>query len=434
MGYFNNIGTLDELKKEYKKLARQYHPDMGGNLEDMQKINAEFDKLFKIYQSRPIAEETETAETAESFRSEFYTQNGWKGSKYDETRHLSVVEVAKLIRKDLKAEFPECKFSVTTESASMCREIYVSLMESPYPAYMTKEEIIEARKDSTLWNDYSHPLNKHHHITVNGRYYDCNFMTNFTEQRGLTDEETEVFCNTANVPTEKMTSILKKVDAIVSSYNREDCDGMIDYFDVRFYYFDCKIGKWDKEYVCNPERAKKIKQKKVKTSVKTDIKENENENTVAEEVTETTISVENKEIKIIVSDDIDTRDNTEIKVVKLVDKLSKDDFNVVRAYFKSVGGYYSRFKRGFIFTELPETIALQGNESIAENCNTINIIESDTNNDTNNAEKMEDIKPTAEDNRPKQKYISKEKCITVIKLLAYMIYCNNTRRKYHCRI
>ena len=423
MGYFNNIGTLEELKKEYKSLARQHHPDMGGNLEDMQKINAEFDKLFKIYQSRPTAEKSETEETAESFRSEFYTQNGWKGSKYDETRHLSVVEIAKLIRKDLKAEFPECKFSVTTESASMCREIYVSLMESPYPAYMTKEEIIEARKDETIWNDYRHPLNKRYNIYINGRYYDCNCRTNFTEQRELTDEEIEVFCNTANIQTEKMTSILKKVDAIVSSYNRQDCDGMIDYFDVRFYYFDCKIGKWDKEYICNPERAKKIKQKKVETSVKTDIKENEN--AAAEKVTETTISVNNNEIKIIISDDIDTRYNTEIKVVKLVDKLSKEDFNIIRGYFKSLGGYYSRFKRGFIFNELPETIALHG-ENITENRNTIE-------SDTNNTEKTEDIKLVTKDNRPKQK-ISKEKRIAIIKLLAYMIYCNNSRIKYHCRI
>lgn len=423
MGYFNNIGTLDELKKEYKKLARQHHPDMGGNLEDMQKINAEFDKLFKIYQSRPTADKSETEETAESFRSEFYTQNGWKGSKYDETRHLSVVEVAKLIRKDLKAEFPECKFSVTTESASMCSEIYVCLMASPYPAYMTAEEIIEARKDETIWNDYRHPLNKRYNIYTNGRYYDCNCRTNFTEQRELTDEEFEVFCNTANIQTEKMTSILKKVDAIVSSYNRKDCDGMIDYFDVRFYYFDCKIGKWDKEYICNPELAKKIKQKKVETSVKTDIKENEN--TAAEKVTETTISVNNNEIKIIISDDIDTRDNTEIKVIKLVDKLSKEDFNVIRGYFKSLGGYYSRFKRGFIFNELPETIALHG-ENITENRNTIE-------SDTNNTEKTEDIKLVTKDNRPKQK-ISKEKRIAIIKLLAYMIYCNNSRRKYHCRI
>ena len=428
MGYFNNIGTLEELKKEYKSLARQHHPDMGGNLEDMQKINAEFDKLFKIYQSRPTAEKSETEETAESFRSEFYTQNGWKGSKYDETSHLSVVEIAKLIRKDLKAELPECKFSVTTESASMCSEIYVCLMTSPYPAYMTAEEIKEARKDSTLWNDYSHPLNKHYNITVNGRYYNCNFMTNFTEQRELTDEEFTVFCNTVKISTEKITAILKTVDAIVEKYRYSDCDGMIDYFDVRFYYFDCKIGKWDKEYICNPELAKKIKQKKVETSVKTDIKENENTDVnAAEEVTETTISIsiENKEIKVLISDDIDTRDNKEIKVIKLLDKLSKEDFNTVRGYFKSLGGYYSRFKKGFIFTELPETIALHG-ENITENRNTIE-------SDTNNTEKTEDIKLVTKDNRPKQK-ISKEKRIAIIKLLAYMIYCNNSRRKYHCRI
>ena len=29
------------------------------------------------------------------------------------------------------------------------------------------------------------------------------------------------------------------MDAFVKSYNYEDCDGMIDYFDVDFYYFGC---------------------------------------------------------------------------------------------------------------------------------------------------------------------------------------------------
>ena len=45
--WFAGIKTAGELKKEYRKLARMYHPDLGGCAETMKKINAEFDKLIE---------------------------------------------------------------------------------------------------------------------------------------------------------------------------------------------------------------------------------------------------------------------------------------------------------------------------------------------------------------------------------------------------
>ena len=34
--------TPDEARTEYRRLAREYHPDFGGNLRDMQHLNAEY--------------------------------------------------------------------------------------------------------------------------------------------------------------------------------------------------------------------------------------------------------------------------------------------------------------------------------------------------------------------------------------------------------
>ncbi|MNJ95323.1 DnaJ domain protein [compost metagenome] len=42
MKYFKECSTLDEVKSVYKKLAKQYHPDMGGDLATMQEINKEY--------------------------------------------------------------------------------------------------------------------------------------------------------------------------------------------------------------------------------------------------------------------------------------------------------------------------------------------------------------------------------------------------------
>ena len=44
--YFTKIETLEELKKRYKQLALKNHPDVGGDVETMKKINAEYDKIF----------------------------------------------------------------------------------------------------------------------------------------------------------------------------------------------------------------------------------------------------------------------------------------------------------------------------------------------------------------------------------------------------
>ena len=39
MKYFKNIKTLEELRKEYKRLVKENHPDNGGSVESIKTIN-----------------------------------------------------------------------------------------------------------------------------------------------------------------------------------------------------------------------------------------------------------------------------------------------------------------------------------------------------------------------------------------------------------
>lgn len=69
--YFKNVTTLDELKKEYRRLAMLHHPDRGGDLETMKAINAEHDRLFEVLKQQHNAAadaDHQTTETAEEFR------------------------------------------------------------------------------------------------------------------------------------------------------------------------------------------------------------------------------------------------------------------------------------------------------------------------------------------------------------------------------
>lgn len=52
MRYFKDCNTLEQLRKQYKELLKAHHPDNGGNVADMQEINAEYDQLFKVLKDK----------------------------------------------------------------------------------------------------------------------------------------------------------------------------------------------------------------------------------------------------------------------------------------------------------------------------------------------------------------------------------------------
>lgn len=225
MKYFTNCRTLDELKKEYRRLAMLNHPDRGGDEETMKAINNEYDAVFPAFRlAYNQTAENPTKETAESTRSEFYTQNGWKGSRYDSSRSLK--EISEAVRQFVKEQFPTYKFSVRTKYASMCRELIVEMKEAPCKVYKDFSDLTEQDKHDLISRmEYNHVFN----------------LTTWNDAE-LEQEFTRIWAEHGDwyrCVSDQIKAAAEAVDDFVNSYNYSDCDGMIDYFDVNFYYFGC---------------------------------------------------------------------------------------------------------------------------------------------------------------------------------------------------
>lgn len=55
--WFTGVTSIEELRKKYRELLRTHHPDNGGNVADMQSINAEYDALFDVLRRKEQADQ-----------------------------------------------------------------------------------------------------------------------------------------------------------------------------------------------------------------------------------------------------------------------------------------------------------------------------------------------------------------------------------------
>ena len=99
------------------------------------------------------------------------------------------------------------------------------------------------------------------------------------------------------------------------------------------------------EEVKTPYEVEKVVKKTIKA---------EKKDTITTETTEALT----KEINVNgftyeVTEDTDTRTNEKIYLVKIAEKLSREEYLTVNKYIKSLGGYYSKFKHAFLFKENP---------------------------------------------------------------------------------
>lgn len=209
--YFSaTIKSLGDLKKEYHQLALANHPDKGGSTTTMQLINIEFDKLYAIWQNRSEMNVNQT-ETAKQYRKKFYTEYGWEGSRYDSS--LSTKEIAARVRSYVKEHWSQYKFSIRFELFAGGSSITLKLVSGPEPAF------------------------------IEGSKYD---------RRGYLSTTSRI--RNHDGITETIFHLLNNVCDYMNSFNYDDSDSMIDYFNTNFYTH-IGIGELDKPYEVNKRKS-----------------------------------------------------------------------------------------------------------------------------------------------------------------------------------
>ena len=329
MKHFKNIKSYDDLKNQYRGLLKANHPDNGGDLEAMKEINVEYDALFHIWKDRQEKETGEKVEeTAESTRRQFYTMFGWEGSRYDGS--LTLKEISQIVRAYIKEKYPLYKFSVRTSYASMCQELHVTMKESPIEIYKTIDEFTNEDKSEffrkaqhngywslSCWNDTEFKAKYNRIVSEHGDFY--------------------------KVMNEVTKAVVEDVDAFVHSYNYSDCDGMIDYFDVNFYYFGCCQNNGTSVSIV--PKTPRIKNKKSEVKAES-AKRKENLEAITQK-TGYTYKITRGE---------DTRDGSPLWIVRIVEKLDRDAYIAENKAMKERGAYYSKFLHGFLFRVDPSEI------------------------------------------------------------------------------
>ncbi len=151
-----------------------------------------------------------------------------------------------------------------------------------------------------------------------------------------------------------------------------ECTGKVNQANYWWLYDTKKFLKWIEqnhiswchiEKVKTPYEVEKVVKKAVKTEGKTVKAEGKKEQKASEKKQASKPNKEQEEIKTQdfdvnkftykVSEDIDTRTNEGIYLVKILETLSSDEYIQVNRFMRSIGGYYSKFKHAFLFKEDP---------------------------------------------------------------------------------
>lgn len=155
--------------------------------------------------------------------------------------NISLIDIAKAIKQQLKKEYSFCKFSIQTQYYSMGCSLHINIMETDFNIIKPFEElsefaILRYTKEDGYRNleDLKNLQNKKHHQ-----------LSSY-----LDDEYNPDVWNNGVFLTEKGFNLVKRIIDLTRRFNWNDSDSQTDYYDVNFS-LHLNIGRWDKPLIEN---------------------------------------------------------------------------------------------------------------------------------------------------------------------------------------
>lgn len=78
MKYFENLSTMEIVKKQYRKLAMKYHPDRGGSEEIFKEINNEYEEALNIAKNNELRK-TKSKKEEDFIKNQYKNSSNFRG-------------------------------------------------------------------------------------------------------------------------------------------------------------------------------------------------------------------------------------------------------------------------------------------------------------------------------------------------------------------
>lgn len=182
-------------------------------------------------------------------KQEFYTNNGWKGSNYNS--NLTTKDIAAIVRDYVRKAYPDYRFSITSD---YCR-ISVTLME--HPVELVNYEVMkkEVENEHQRWTT---PVYVGDTVLQSTLYTEKQIEKIVQEEiQKANYQQLNSYLRGLEWMNPAVLEVLQDIKKLLASYNYDDSDSMIDYFDTNFYV-DFNIGKSGKPAKLVARTARKV--------------------------------------------------------------------------------------------------------------------------------------------------------------------------------